>query len=90
MSTRRRSRRGDVDLLQQLLLLLGLEPQRAGDEVAEGAGVVEVGDRHLQLLGEVGTSSTMFENVSCTLRISAVSSGVSSTDVRQLGDSATR
>ena len=45
---------GDVDLLQELLLLLGLEPQRPGDEVAEGARVVEVGDRHLQLLGEVG------------------------------------
>ena len=45
--------RGDVDLLQQRLLLLGLDPQRAGDQVAERARVVEVGDRDLQLLGQV-------------------------------------
>ena len=44
---------GDVDLLEQLLLLLGLDPQRAGDQVRERRRVVEVGDRHLQLLGEV-------------------------------------
>ncbi len=44
---------GDVDLLQQRLALLGLDPQRAGDQVAERGRVVEVGDRHLQLLGEV-------------------------------------
>ena len=43
----------DVDLLEQLLLLLGLQPQRAGDEVAERARVVDVRDRVLQLLGEV-------------------------------------
>ncbi len=45
---------GDVDLLEQLLLFLGRDPQRAGDQVAEGGGVVDVGDRHLQLLGQVG------------------------------------
>ena len=44
---------GDVDLLEQRLALLGLDPQRAGDQVAERGRVVEVGDRHLQLLGEV-------------------------------------
>ena len=44
---------GDVDLLQQRLLLLDLDPQRAGDQVRERGRVVEVGDRHLQLLGEV-------------------------------------
>ena len=44
---------GDVALLEQLLLLLGLDPQRAGDQVRERRRVVEVGDRHLQLLGEV-------------------------------------
>ena len=45
---------GDVDLLEQLLLLLGRDPQGAGDQVAERGGVVDVGDRHLQLLGQVG------------------------------------
>ena len=44
---------GDVALLQQLLLLLGLDPQRAGDQVRERGRVVEVGDRHLQLLRQV-------------------------------------
>ena len=44
---------GDVDLLEQPLLLLALQAQRAGDEVAERARVVDVGDRELQLLGEV-------------------------------------
>ena len=44
---------GDVDLLQQRLLLLGLQAQRAGDEVAERARVVDVRDRELQLLGQV-------------------------------------
>ena len=43
----------DVDLLEQRLALLGVDPQRAGDQVAERRRVVEVGDRHLQLLGEV-------------------------------------
>ena len=43
----------DVDLLQQRLLLLDLDPQRAGDQVRERGRVLEVGDRHLQLLGEV-------------------------------------
>ena len=45
---------GDVDLLEQPLLLLGLQPQRARDEVAQRARVVDVGDRELELLGQVG------------------------------------
>ena len=43
----------DVDLLQQRLALLAADAQRAGDQVAEGGRVVEVDDRHLELLGEV-------------------------------------
>src|SRR4051794_14353770 len=43
----------DVGLLEQALLLLGLEAQRPRDEVAESARVVDVGDRVLQLLGQV-------------------------------------
>ena len=45
---------GHVDLLEQLLLLLGGDPQRPGDQVRERRGVVEVGDRELELLGQVG------------------------------------
>ena len=45
---------GDVDLFEQFLLLLGADPQRAGDQVGERRRVVDVGDRHLQLLGQVG------------------------------------
>src|SRR4051794_24769481 len=44
----------DVDLLQQRLLLLQRQAQRAGDEMAERARVVDVGNRELQLLGQVG------------------------------------
>ena len=43
----------DVDLLEQRLALLAADPQRAGDQVAERGRVVEVDDRHLQLLGQV-------------------------------------
>ena len=43
----------DVDLLEQLLLLRGRDPQRAGDQVRERRGVVDVGDRELQLLGQI-------------------------------------
>ena len=43
----------DVDRLEQLLPLLGLEAQRRGDEVAERARVVDVRGRELQLLGQV-------------------------------------
>ncbi len=45
---------GDVDLLQQLLLFLGRDPQRSGDQVGEGRGIVDVGYRELQLLGQIG------------------------------------
>ena len=43
----------DVALLEQGLLLLGLEAQRAGDQVRQRGGVVQVGDGHLELLREV-------------------------------------
>ena len=45
---------GHVDLLEQLLLLLGPQPQRAGDQVRQRARVVDVGDHDLQLFGQVG------------------------------------
>ncbi len=45
---------GYLHLLQQLLLVLGLEAHGGGDEVAEGRGVVDVGRRHLELVGQVG------------------------------------
>jgi hypothetical protein len=43
-----------VALLEQLLLLLGFDAERPGDQVSQLAGVVEVRDRELQLLGQVG------------------------------------
>ncbi len=43
----------DVELLEQQLLLLGLEPQRRRDEVAERARVLDVGGGERQLLGQV-------------------------------------
>ena len=43
----------DVELLQQRLLLLRLDPQRAGYQVRQRRRVVQVGDGHLELLGEV-------------------------------------
>ena len=45
---------GHVDGLEQLLLLLGGDAQRAGDQVGERRGLVEVGDGELKLLGQVG------------------------------------
>jgi hypothetical protein len=44
---------GHVALLEQPLLVLGLDPQRRGDHVRQLGGVVHVGDRQLELLGEV-------------------------------------
>ena len=44
----------DVDFFEQLLLLGGLDAQRAGDQVGERARVVDVGDGELQLLRQVG------------------------------------
>ena len=43
----------DVGGLEQLLLLLGLQAHRRGDEVRERARVVDVRGRDLQLLGQV-------------------------------------
>ncbi len=45
---------GDVELLEQRLLLLGGQAQRAGDQVAEGARVLDVGHHDLELLGQIG------------------------------------
>ena len=45
---------GEVDLLEQLLLVLGLEAHGGGDEVAQGRRVVDVGGRQLQLVGQIG------------------------------------
>ena len=45
---------GHVALLEQGLLLLGLDAQRAGDQVRELGRIVEVGHRHQQLLGQIG------------------------------------
>ena len=42
-----------VGELEQVLLLLGLEAQRRGDEIAERARVVDVRSGDLQLLGEI-------------------------------------
>ena len=44
---------GDVDLLEDLLLLRRRDPQRAGDQVGERRGVLDVRDRELQLLRQV-------------------------------------
>ena len=44
----------DVHGLEQLLLLLGLQAKRRGDEVGEHAGVVDVGRGQLQLVGQRG------------------------------------
>ena len=44
---------GDVDLLEQLLLLVGRDPEGAGDQVGERRGVLDVGDRELELLRQV-------------------------------------
>ena len=43
----------DVGRLEQLLALLGLQPQRRGDQVGERGRVVDVRRRELQLLGQV-------------------------------------
>ena len=45
---------GDVDFFEQLLLLGGVDAEGAGDQVGERARVVDVGDRQLQLLRQVG------------------------------------
>ena len=44
----------DIELLEQQLLLLGLEPQRRRDEMAESARVLDVRGGERQLLGQVG------------------------------------
>ena len=68
---------GHVDLLEQLLLLLGREPQRAGDQVGRGRwGPSTLATITWSSSGRYGTCSTMSVNVCWTLRISAVSSGV--------------
>ncbi len=44
---------GDLVLLEQPLLLLGRDPQCPGDQIAERRGIVDVGDRQLQLFRQV-------------------------------------
>ena len=43
----------DVALLEQLLLVLGLDAHGAGDQERERAGIFDVGRRHLQLFGQI-------------------------------------
>ncbi len=45
---------GHVDFFEELLLFLGLESQRPGDQMGENARILDVGDHDLQLFGEVG------------------------------------
>ena len=49
----RRSRCSRSSRLQELLLLLGREPHRRGDDVREQRRVVDVGHGHLELVGQV-------------------------------------
>ena len=44
----------DVGLFEQLLLVFGLDAHGAGHEERQGAGLLDVGGRHLELLGQVG------------------------------------
>ncbi len=44
----------DVGLFEQLLLVFGLDAHRAGHQERESAGLLDVGGRHLELLGQVG------------------------------------
>ena len=77
---------GDVDLLQQLLLLLGADPQRAGDQVAERRRVVDVGDRHLQLLRQVGDLLDDLREGALDVAGQRLQLGAGLADVGQLGD----
>ncbi len=70
---------GHVALLEQLLTLLGLDAQRAGDHVRQLRRVVDVGHRDLQLLRQVRHLLDDLANVAWTLRASASSSGDGST-----------
>jgi hypothetical protein len=44
----------DVGLLEQRLLLVGLQPQGRGDQIGECARVVQLHDRRLELGGQIG------------------------------------
>ena len=44
---------GHIDRLEQLLLLLGRDAQRSGDQVRQGRGFVDIGHRQLELLRQV-------------------------------------
>ncbi len=77
---------GDVDLLEQLLLLLGADPQGAGDQVAERGGVVDVGDRHLQLLRQVGDLLDDLREGALDVAGQRLQLGARLADVGQLGD----
>ena len=75
----------DVDRLEQLLPLLGLDrAQRRGDEVGERARVVDVRGGELELLGQVRRRAPMMRaKRPWTLRVSASTSGVSTSRVGQ-------
>ena len=65
----------DVRLLEQRLLLLGLQPQRRRDQVAERARVVDVRGGELELLGQVrGRARSRARRGAWTLRVSASTS----------------
>ena len=77
---------GDVDLFQQLLLLLDADPQGAGDQVAERRRVVDVGDRHLQLLRQVGDLLDDFREGALDVAGQGLELGAGLDHVGQLGD----
>ena len=78
---------GHIDLLQQLLLLLDRDAQGAGDQMAERGGVVEVGDRHLQLLGQVGNLLNDLRERALHISGQRLQLGAGLDHVRLLGDS---
>ncbi len=78
--------RGDVELFEQLLLLLGRDPQRAGDQMGEGRRVVDVGDRQLQLVRQVGDLLDDFGEGRLHVARQGLQLGALFQDVAQLGD----
>ncbi len=75
-----------VDLFQQLLLLLGADPQGAGDQVAERRRVVDVGDGHLQLLRQVRDLLDDLREGALDVAGQRLQLGAGLADVWELGD----